>query len=96
MSSSSFTPCRDAFLDAVLHAPALEIKFPSGDDLNAVAHGFSRISNPHGTPVFNWCVGYVDGMLVRNYQPKYVDDPRSYFHGHSHCFGVNVQAVCDH
>jgi hypothetical protein len=84
------------FLDAVLTAEELRIKFPTEpDEIDAAASAFESKST-HG--VMNGCVGALDGLLVHISQPKgkEVKNIRSYYSGHYCCFGMNVQAVCDH
>jgi hypothetical protein len=82
------------FLDAVLAADALAIKWPGGNivELDTLAYGF-RLKSSHG--IIDKCIGALDGMLVYTEQPKNVDNPRAYFSGHYEHMGVNVQAVCD-
>jgi hypothetical protein len=91
MSRSSFSGCRDTFLDAVLHAPSLDIKFPQGaQKLKEAAYGFERLSSPQGTPMFNKCIGCVDGMLIHIIQPKEVENPGAYFSGHYHLMATII------
>jgi DDE superfamily endonuclease len=93
ISSSSFYRIRDLFLDAVITAEALSIRWPESIvELRALAAGFQAKSS---NEVFTHCVGALDGMLVKIFQPRGVPNPRSFFSGHYCCMGVNIQAVCD-
>ena len=89
ISRSSFYCCRDMFLDTVLCADELAIKWPGGNimELNTLAYGF-RLKSTHG--IMDKCVGALDSMLVSIEQPKEVDNPHAYFSGHYKHMGVNV------
>ena len=93
MSSSSFYRIRDMFLDAVIYAEALQITWPKDQqELDDLARGFKQKST-HS--LFRYCVGALDGILIRIRQPRDVPNPRDYFSGHYQAMGLNVQAVCD-
>jgi hypothetical protein len=80
MSSTSFYRIRNLFLDAVITAEALAIRWPESIvELRALAAGFQAKSS---NQVFTHCVGAMDGMLVKIFQPRGVPNPRSFFSGH--------------
>lgn len=93
ISDPSYWRCRDLFLDAVIAADVLAIKWPTTmNELKEVALGFEMKST---NGVFTKCVGALDGMIAPSEQPKGVDNPRAYFSGHYQMMGYNIQAVCD-
>ena len=77
----------------------LQIVLPQSTmELTDLARGFDSISSGDG--LFYSCVGAIDGWLCSTIQPIDGDDvianKRDYFSGHYQCFGLNVQAICDH
>ena len=47
---------------------------------------------------FEGCVGAVDGLIIKIRQPRYPSEtlnPGRFFVARKHCFGLNLQAVCD-
>jgi len=44
------------------------------------------------------CIGALDGWLLKIQTPSktMVGNVRSFFSGHYQCYGLNVQAICDH
>ena len=72
------------------------IQFPQTlDECTEAATSFESIS--HACAIRN-CVSVIDGYLLKIETPtsKEVGNVRSYFSGHYQCYGVNVQAACDH
>jgi hypothetical protein len=74
----------------------LEIKFPQTvEEVKRAARGFESIS----TQGCIWnCVSVADGYHLQTQTPSKteVKNVRSFFSGHYQCYGVNVQAACDH
>lgn len=97
LDDSSVPRVIDMFFDAVLSCPALQIKLPTDTQaLEALAKGFATKSTSDG--LINGCVGAIDGWLCCTIQPidRDIHNKRDYFSGHYQCFGLNVQAICDH
>lgn len=85
-----------AGMNAIIASDYLAIEFPASNDAIAQQCAeFTEIST-HG--VMRGCVGAVDGWLCRIKTPIRSETAHvtSYFSGHYHCYGVNVQASCDH
>jgi len=83
-------------MNALLACESLAIRFPSSEaEMKSQCESFEGISM-HG--VIKGCIGAVDGWLCRVKTPTKRETAHvtSYFSGHYHCFGVNVQASCDH
>jgi len=83
-------------IDAINACKELDIHFPQTlEECKAAAAGFESISTSR---VITNCVTVVDGFLLKIVTPaqSIVGNVRSYFSGHYQCYGVNVQAACDH
>jgi DDE superfamily endonuclease len=96
ISKSSFYRVVWKTIRAIVHAKALEIRFPeTSSELEQAMIGFASISKREA---IRNCVGVVDGYLLRIKVPsvKEVGNVKSFFSGHYQCYGVNVQAVTDH
>jgi hypothetical protein len=81
---------------AIVKAPELSIKWPkTGQEIRDAISGFTSISD---NGVISNCAGVGDGFLLRIRVPnkKEVGNVRSFFSGHYQCYGINIQAVCDH
>jgi DDE superfamily endonuclease len=96
VSTSSFYRVIWKTIAAIRKAPQLDIKFPSTrEEIQRNIDGFASIS--HQKAILN-CALVIDGYLLRIRVPNKVEvgNVRSYFSGHYQCYGVNVQAGCDH
>lgn len=83
------------FFDAVLTNDSLQIRMPqSAEEFKDLADGFNALSGADG--LFHGCIGALDGWLCCTVQPRDVTNQRDYFSGHYQCFGLNIQAICDH
>jgi len=74
----------------------LEIKFPQTNaQCLELAEGF-RPLNEKGA--IKGCVGAMDGWLLKIFTPpkNAVGNVCSFFSGHYQCYGLNIQAVCNH
>ena len=94
-SRSTFHAHCHRVIIAIIACEELRCHFPTcEDDLEKAAADFNAISS-HG--VIKGCVGALDGLLVETEAPssKQVANPRSFFSGHCHRLGINVQAACD-
>ena len=84
-------------MDAILLCKELDsIKFPSNnEEIETMAENFAGLSSHN---LFTGCVGAIDGYLCLIKRPshKKVDHVLSFFSGHYQCYGVNIQACCDH
>ena len=82
-------------IDTIITCKELGCHFPTGEDeLEKAAAHFNAISSHR---VIKGCVGALDGLLVETEAPssKEVANPKSFFSGHYHHMGINVQAACD-
>jgi hypothetical protein len=83
-------------MKAIIKCKELDIKFPQTvEEVKRAARGFESIS----TQGCIWnCVSVADGYHLQTQTPskKEVKNVRSFFSGHYQCYGVNVQAACDH
>lgn len=96
ISTASFYRVVWKTIVAIVKRPELAIKFPqTARECSHAAAGFASIS--HGSAITN-CVAVIDGYLLKIVTPPAdkVGNVRSYFSGHYQCYGVNVQAACDH
>jgi hypothetical protein len=93
VSSPSVYRCRDMFIDAVLAAQELDLKFP--ETLEEVYKAAIRFKQKSSNGVMSGCVGCLDGILITIRQPPRVVNPRAFYSGHYCSMGLNVQAVCD-
>lgn len=83
------------FFDAIVESHELAIRLPQTlDEFKVLAHGFSSISGSDG--LFDGCIGAIDGWLCQTVQPRDVQNKRDFFSGHYQCFGLNIQAICNH
>jgi len=92
---SSFFYCLHRGMDAVNRCPQLSLEFPTDHgELKRVALEFQGKSS---FGVMDGCVGALDGWLCRIKVPigREASNISSYFSGHYHCYGINVQAVSD-
>jgi DDE superfamily endonuclease len=96
ISVASFYRCVQNCIHAIVMCKELSIKFPStAADIASAAKNYRTISN-HG--MVDSCVGCLDGILIKIQVPsaKEVGNVKSFFSGHYHRYGINVQAVCDY
>lgn len=96
ISTSSFYRVLWKTISALRRAPELDVKFPSSrEEIQHAIDGFAGIS--YNQAIRN-CALVIDGYLLRIKVPNKVEvgNVRSYFSGHYQCYGVNVQAGCDH
>jgi DDE superfamily endonuclease len=96
ISQASFYRVVWKTITAIVKCPELRIWFPrTAEELTEAVVGFSSVSTQEA---IKNCVGVVDGYLLRCRVPskKEVQNVRSFFSGHYQCYGVNVQAACDH
>ena len=96
ISKSSFYRIVWKTIKIIVLCDALAMKWPETDqEIEAAIEGFASISTQG---VIHNCMGVADGYLLRIKVPpkKSVGNVRSYFSGHYHCYGVNIQAVADH
>lgn len=97
VDDSSVPRVIDKFFSAVRACEEIAIKLPQNDaEREELARGFSSISGADG--LFHGCVGAIDGWLCSTIQPidRDIHNKRDYFSGHYQCFGLNIQAICDH
>jgi hypothetical protein len=74
----------------------LALRFPkTRDEMKSQCDAFA-VKSTDGA--LRGCVGAVDGWLCRIKTPTKREAAHitSYFSGHYHCYGINVQASCDH
>jgi hypothetical protein len=99
VSTSSARPCVNMFLDAIdfnTTCEALQVQLPDAnnyDALQELANKWSCKFTAFG--LFPNCLGAIDGWLPRTEMPRDVSNQVDYFSGHYHCYGLNVQAMCD-
>jgi hypothetical protein len=96
ISQASFYRVVWKTITAIVTCKALRIRFPrTHEEVTAAVAGFASISTEQ---VIKNCVGVVDGYLLRCRVPSKHEakNVRSFFSGHYQCYGVNVQAACDH
>ena len=86
-------------VDAVITCPELAFSFPVEHEKQwAIARGFKANS----TPGFDNCAGCIDGMLLWTEKPTEQScefaqcQPKRFFCGRKHKFGLNFQGICDH
>lgn len=99
VSTSSARRCINMFLDAIdfnTTCEALQVQLPDASnlgELQELANKWSSKSTAFG--LFPNCLGAIDGWLPRTEMPRDVSNQVDYFSGHYHCYGLNVQAMCD-
>ena len=96
ISTSSFYRILWKTIAAIIRAPELAIKFPkTSHEVQRAIDGFASIS--YDKAILN-CALVIDGYLLRIKVPNKLEvgNVRSYFSGHYQCYGVNIQAGCDH
>jgi DDE superfamily endonuclease len=96
ISESSFYSSVWRVIDLLNTCPFLSIQFPqTREECHLAAEGFRDISS--GDAIIN-CVSVVDGLLVKIKTPSKEEakNVRSFFSGHYQCYGMNIQASCDH
>ena len=99
ISTASAKRCVNMFLDAIDYntdCEELQVQLPNATDLDALndlAGRWSDISTAFG--LFKCNLGAIDGWLPRTEMPRDVSNQVDYFSGHYHCYGLNVQAMCD-
>lgn len=96
ISKSSFYRVVRKTILAINTCEQLQIRFPKDDaEVMLAAENFASIST---NGAIKNCVCVVDGFLLKITTPskKEAKNVRSYFSGHYQCYGVNVQAACDH
>ena len=86
-------------VDAVNTTKELSFHFPSDhEQQRRIAKGFKARSRCG----FDCCVGAMDGMLLWTEKPTLTScsyakcEPKRFFCGRKHRFGLNFQAICDH
>ena len=96
VSSSFFYAIIHQVIDAICEEEILEIKFPStNDEITSMKRKFREISLDN---ILGGCVGAIDGWLCEITVPSSdeVGHVKSFFSGHYHKYGVNIQACCDY
>jgi hypothetical protein len=96
VSISSFYRVVYKTMQAINNCSSLDIKFPKTSlECKSVADGFRSISTKEA--ITN-CIGVIDGYLLRIYTPPKADagNVRCFFSGHYQCYGINIQAICNH
>jgi hypothetical protein len=96
VSTASFYRIVYRTLRLIIDSKELEIKLPATkEECIAAAAGFRSIS--YKEAITN-CIGVLDGYLLRIITPPkdQAGNVRSYYSGHYKCYGLNIQAVCDH
>jgi hypothetical protein len=96
ISKASFYRVVWKTIKAICRCEHLALKFPSTEEeCKKAARGFQ--SKSYQGIIAN-CVAAMDGFLLRIRTPmrREVGNVRSFFSGHYQCYGLNVQAVCDH
>ncbi len=98
-STESACRCVNMFLDAIdfnTTCEELHVQLPDAKDLGALqelANKWSSKSTAFG--LFPNCLGAIDGWLPWTKMPQDVSNQVDYFSEHYHCYGLNVQAMCD-
>ena len=80
---------------AILNTKELLYKFPeTQEECNEASRSFQKLST-HG--MIDGCVACLDGFLLQIKTPNTTEtaNVKSYFSGHYHTYGINVQAACD-
>jgi len=84
-------------MDTIIITPELKLTFPTKNNEQAckIVGGFESISD---RGILSGCIGAIDGWLCKIISPssKSVGDVKSFFSGHYHRYGINVQICCDH
>lgn len=96
ISKPSFFAILWSTLGAIMKVPELAVKFPRTiDECLSAAEGFRSISCREA---IDTCVCAVDGyhLQIRVPSKKEVSNVRSFFSGHYHTYGMNIQGACDH
>jgi len=96
ISKPSFHRIVWATKHVINHCDNLAIKFPSmREECLELAEGFHPL-NEKGA--LKGCIGALDGWLPKIFTPlnNAVGNVSSFFSGHYQCYGLNVQAICDH
>ena len=91
MGRTSFYIYAHRCIAAINDCDALSYKFPTTPmEVERAAQGFQSISS-HG--VMEGCVAAMDGILIKTITPakSEVGNVRSFFSGHYHHYGINVQ-----
>ena len=92
---TTFHGCCHRAIHAIISCQELCFHFPTtAHELHRAASDFQAISSHR---VINGCVGALDSLLVKivTQLRKEVANPGSFFSGHHHHVGINVQAACD-
>jgi hypothetical protein len=95
ISIPSFYRCLSKGIGAIVACAELSFTLPrTPEKIEQAAAEFAQCSTDR---VFDGCVGCIDGVLIRIKTPSASEtgNVRSYFSGHCHTIGLNVQAVCD-
>ena len=96
VSTATFYRLKDMGIAAINACEQLKFIFPqSEEELQHAALCFNMKSMDR---FMAGCVGCIDGWLCRICAPtqKEVGNVNAFFSGHYQCYGLNVQAVCDH
>jgi hypothetical protein len=81
---------------AIVACPKLQVEFPTTDEeLRQSALGFQSISTSN---CISNCVTVIDGyhLAIQTPSKKEAKNVQSFFSGHYQCYGINIQAACDH
>ena len=74
------------------------LAFNFDSSLSACRERAATFQARSGSPdAFSGCVGAIDGLFIRvtARSKSEVTNPRSFYNGHKHGFGVNLQVICD-
>jgi DDE superfamily endonuclease len=83
-------------LRLIIECKQLDLQLPrTAEECVKIADGFRLKS--YKQAITN-CIGAIDGYLLRIITPPkdQAGNVRSYYSGHYSCYGINIQAVCDH
>jgi DDE superfamily endonuclease len=96
LSQASFYRLMWRCAKAILDCKELDYSFPqTEEEIQTAANNFRSLSTNN---FMNGCVGVMDGLLLRIRIPPNteVGNVKSFFSGHYHAYGINIQAACDH
>ena len=96
VSTATFYRLKDMGIEAINACDALDFCFPMTDqELKLEAACFNAKSTDR---FMAGCIGCIDGWLcpIRAPSQREAGNVNAFFSGHYQCYGLNVQAVCDH
>ena len=96
ISVASFYRCLHTCIKAIACCPSLAIEFRNDPaSLRRQRQQFQSLSSHD---VIRGCVGCLDGILIGIKAPSLRDvrNPRDFWSGHYHRYGLNVPAMCNH